>query len=489
MPLPRTTTSASVQSSVAKILMLTPEATPFASTGGLGEVLQGLPIALARAGHEVAVLLPYYPQIRAFSPQHTHRTLNITLGSHHYLADVYETEIQRVHYFFLDIPTLYQRPGMYTEGVFDFPDNHLRFGALARGALATAETLFSPAIIHCHDWTTGLLPVLLREAVGTHPAFANIKTVFTIHNLAFQGRFPRQAVADLGLDRHFKASAALYPDGSISFMKGALATCDAITTVSPTYAAEIQTPEAGCGLEDLIASRNNVLTGILNGIDSAVWDPATDPYLPAHFSATDLEGKRACKLALLQQAGLSPDRIDKPLIGVVARLTPQKGFHLLTRDPKDFLALDFSLVLLGSGDTHEEDFFRWLASSNPSRVSVQIGYSAQYAHRILAGSDLFLMPSRYEPCGLTQLYAMRFGTLPLVHATGGLNDTVTADTGFSFVPHTSPALLTCLRQALALWQTPQWTQMQAAAMQKDTSWTKPAAAYSALYSKLLAAKP
>jgi starch synthase len=468
--------------------MLGPEATPFASTGGLGEVLQGLPIALARAGHEVAVLLPYYPQVRAFSPQHTHRTLNITLGSHYFLADVYETEVQRVHYFFLDIPALYQRPGMYSEGVFDFPDNHLRFGALARGALATAETLFSPAIIHCHDWPTGLLPVLLREALGTHPAFATIKTVFTIHNLAFQGRFPREAVADLGLDRHFKSSAALYPDGSINFMKGALATCDAITTVSPTYAAEIQTPEAGCGLEELIASRGNVLTGILNGIDSALWDPATDPHLPAHFSPAALAGKRACKLALLQQAGLSVDRIDKPLIGVVARLTPQKGFQLLTRNPKDFLALDFSLVLLGSGDPHEEDFFRWLASSNPSRISVQIGYSAQYAHRILAGSDLFLMPSRYEPCGLTQLYAMRFGTLPLVHATGGLKDTVSADTGFSFVPYTAEALLSCLRQALALWHTPQWSQMQAAAMQKETSWTKPAAAYSALYAKLLAAK-
>jgi starch synthase len=474
-----------VQSGVSKILMVASEATPFASTGGLAEVLQGLPVALRRAGHQVAVLLPFYPQVRALKTTPTHRTFPVTVGPHTFRAEIHQTEVSGVHYFFLDIPKLYERPGLYGSGYSDYPDNHLRFAALARGALAVCQSFFTPRIIHCHDWHTGLLPVLLRESVGANPSLDGIKTVFTIHNLAFQGRFPRKAAADLGLNGHPTHSCAFYPDGTLGFLRGALVASDAITTVSPTYARDIQTTPGGCGLEDLLLSRRANLYGIVNGIDFEVWNPAADPYLPAHFSFQDLSGKDTCKRALLKEFGLPASRADKPLIGVVARLTPQKGFNLLMHQPEKFLKQDATLVLLGSGDAEEEDFFRWLASAYPAQVSVRIGYAARTAHQILAGADLFLMPSRYEPCGLTQLYAMRYGTLPLVHNTGGLNDTVSPETGFRFARHAPEDLLACLKGALAEWQTPAWHRKQMVAMQFDSSWRRPATEYAALYEKIL----
>jgi starch synthase len=433
----------------------------------------------------VAVLLPFYQQVRALRTTPTHRTFPVSVGPYTFQAEIHRAEASGVQYFFLDIPKLYDRPGLYGSGYSDYLDNHLRFAALARGALTVCQSIFTPRIIHCHDWHTGLLPVLLRESAGANPALAGIKTVLTIHNLAFQGRFPRRTAADLGLNGHPTHSCAFYPDGTLGFLRGGVVASDALTTVSPTYARDIQTAAGGCGLEELLRSRRADLHGIVNGIDFEVWNPATDPHLTAHFTSGNLAGKDACKQALLKEFGLPASRAAKPLIGVVARLTPQKGFNLLMHQPEKFLKQDATLVLLGSGDAEEEDFFGWLASAHPAQVSLQIGYTARTAHRILAGADLFLMPSRYEPCGLTQLYAMRYGTLPLVHTTGGLNDTVSDETGFRFARHTPEALQACLTQALAEWQTPAWQEKQSAAMQLDSSWQRPAREYAALYEKIL----
>jgi starch synthase len=374
----------------------------------------------------------------------------------------------------LDIPALFDRPGIYGEGNIDYPDNTLRYVAFCRGALAIAQNVFTPEIIHCHDWPAGILPVILREHFQTRPALMGIKTVFTIHNLAFQGPVSLDMAGALGFNGTFKYAHA-------SMLRGGLETADCLTTVSPTYARDICLPAHGCGLDDILARRRNLLHGILNGIDTDLWNPATDPSLCANFSLQDLSGKRQVKAALLQEFGLPPERMDRPLIGVVARLASQKGLDLLSRNPRQFLDLDASLILIGDGIPEEEDFFRWLAAAHPNRAAVKIGFDHGVSHRIIAGSDVLLMPSRYEPCGLTQMYAMRYGTLPLVHATGGLKDTVTTGTGFSFEIHSWRALHQCLREMTSVWGTDRWSNMQREAMETDHSWSLAAREYSKLY--------
>ncbi len=462
---------------LARILMVSAEASPFASTGGLGDVLQGLPKALAKQGHDVAVALPLYPRVRHFHPQVVQHGLRFASANRLFKADVAQMDRHGVQYFFLDVPSLFDRPGIYGEGDVDYPDNTFRYSAFCRGALGIAERLFNPEIVHCHDWPTGILPVILAEHFRAQPALMGIKTVFTIHNLAYQGPVSAANAAALGVNGTFKHAQA-------SMMRGALDMADRLTTVSPAYAREICKPGHGCGLETVLTRRKSDLQGILNGIDADLWDPASDATLPAHFSAADLSGKRACKTALLKEFGLPPERVNRPLIGVVARLAHQKGLDLLSQNPRQFLDLDASLILIGDGNPQEEDFFRWLAAAYPDQVGVKIGFNPPISHRIIAGSDVFLMPSRYEPCGLTQLYAMRYGTLPLVHATGGLKDTVNPANGFSFDVHSWRALHQALREMLRLWGTDQWRLKQANAMAADYSWNAAAAEYSKVYQAL-----
>jgi starch synthase len=454
--------------------MVSAEASPFASTGGLGDVLQGLPKALVNQGHEVAVALPLYPRVRSFNPEVVLHGLRFASANHAFTADVARVERAGVSYLFLEVPELFDRPGIYGEFDIDYPDNTFRYSALARGALAIAQSVFTPDIIHCHDWPTALLPVILAEHFHSQPALMGLKTVLTIHNLAYQGPVSRPQSIALGLNGVFKHEHA-------SMLRGGIEAATRITTVSPTYARDICQPAFGCGLDSLLSRRSADLHGILNGIDADLWDPALDPHLPAHFSKQTLSGKQDVKAALLREFGLPPERISRPLIGVVARLANQKGLDLLSQNPQQFLDLDASLILTGDGNPQEEDFFRWLAAAHPNRVATKIGFDTAQCHRIIAGSDVFLMPSRYEPCGLTQLYAMRYGTLPVVHATGGLKDTVTPETGFSFETHSWRALLHSLREMIATWGTPRWTLMQNAAMSADYSWAASAAQYSALY--------
>jgi starch synthase len=459
---------------LAQILMVSAEASPFASTGGLGDVLQGLPKALARQGHGVAVALPLYTRVRNFDPAIVLHGMRFASANRPFRADVGQLECEGVQYFFLDLPALFDRPGIYGEGDVDYPDNTFRYAAFCRGALAIAQNLFTPDVIHCHDWPTGLIPVLLHEHYHSQPALMGLKTVFTIHNLAYQGPVSASQGAALNLNGSFKLAHA-------SMLRGALETATELTTVSPTYAREIRCHNQGHGLEKVLEGRASHLQGILNGIDMDFWNPATDPNLEDHFSEAELAGKQTVKAALLREVGLAPERMNRPLIGVVARLTSQKGLDLLSQNPQQFLDLDASLIVMGDGNPQEEDFFRWLAAAHPTRVATTIGFDRVLARRVIAGSDVFLMPSRYEPCGLTQLYAMRYGTLPLVHSTGGLTDTVSLATGFLFETHSWRSLHACLRDMIKVWGTTKWTSMQRAAMSADHSWDNAASAYSKLY--------
>ncbi len=466
--------------------MVASEAAPFAKTGGLADVLGALPRALVQAGEQVAVVLPLYRRAAAANARIVYERLQFGLGPHGYSATILEQVENGVSYFFVRIPELYDRAEFYDEAGREYPDNHLRFAALCQAALGVARYLFTPNIIHGHDWQSGLLPVWLRDTYRSHPAHLGIKTVFTIHNLGYQGLFSPAALADLGLPLRLFRPEALEFYGQISFLKGGLVFSDALATVSPRYAQEIQTPAFGFGLDGLLRSRSNVLTGILNGADYISWDPATDPHIAKNFDRMHPDGKRECKRALLAEAGLPEDRLDRPLIGIVSRFARQKGFDLLMEIPNQLAAEDVSLVVLGSGERRVEDFFRVFASAYPDRVAVTIGYDDGLAHRIEAGSDMFLMPSRYEPCGLNQIYSMRYGTLPVVHATGGLDDTVDSDTGFKFQHDNPRELLDAIRTAIQVYGTPRWTEMMETAMQKDFSWQVSAAEYIRLYRALAA---
>jgi starch synthase len=464
--------------------MVSSEAAPFAKTGGLADVLGALPRALVEEGEEVAVVLPLYRRSVASNPRTVYERLQFGMGSHGYSATILEQVENGVTYFFVQIPELYDREEFYDEGGREYPDNHLRFAALCHAALGVARHLFNPGIIHCHDWQSALLPPLLRDTYRNHPAYLGIKTVFTIHNLGYQGLFPPTALADLGLPNRLFRPDALEFFGQINFLKGGLVFSDFLTTVSPRYAQEIQTPAFGFGLDGLLRARSNALIGILNGADYSSWDPATDPNIPKNFDRVHPKGKQECKRALLAEVGLADDRVASPVIGIVSRFAAQKGFDLLMQIPDQLAAEDISLVVLGSGQKRYEDFFSWFASAYPDRVALTIGYDDGLAHRIEAGSDMFLMPSRYEPCGLNQIYSMRYGTLPVVRATGGLDDTVDADTGFKFQGDNPQELLDCIRRALQVYGTPRWTQMMDAAMQRDFSWNVAAREYIRLYRRL-----
>jgi starch synthase len=464
--------------------MVSSEAAPFAKTGGLADVLGALPRALVEEGEEVAVVLPLYRRSVASNPRIVYERLQFGMGSQGYSATILEQVENGVTYFFVQIPELYDREEFYDEGGREYPDNHLRFAALCHAALGVARHLFNPGIIHCHDWQSALLPPLLRDTYRNHPAYLGIKTVFTIHNLGYQGLFPPTALADLGLPNRLFRPDALEFFGQINFLKGGLVFSDFLTTVSPRYAQEIQTPAFGFGLDGLLRARSNALIGILNGADYSSWDPATDPNIPKNFDRVHPKGKQECKRALLAEVGLADDRVASPVIGIVSRFAAQKGFDLLMQIPDQLAAEDISLVVLGSGQKRYEDFFSWFASAYPDRVALTIGYDDGLAHRIEAGSDMFLMPSRYEPCGLNQIYSMRYRTLPVVRATGGLDDTVDADTGFKFQGDNPQELLDCIRRALQVYGTPRWTQMMDAAMQRDFSWNVAAREYIRLYRRL-----
>ena len=466
--------------------MISSEAAPFAKTGGLADVVGSLPTALQAFGDEVAVVLPRYGSIDLKNARRVWENLIIHLGLAAFPVTIYQAPADHPVYL-VDCPPLFDRKGFYGDSGLDFPDNHIRFAVFARAALSIARLLFRTEIFHCHDWQSGLVPAYLRTTFASDPTFLGCRTLFTIHNLGYQGLFPKAALADVALS----PDAVYRPDGMeffgrISYIKAGIAFADALSTVSPTYAREIQTPEFGFGLDGILRDRSLALTGILNGADYLEWNPEIDPLIPARYSATDLAGKETCKRHLLQEFGLPAEAMARPLLGVVSRLTRQKGTDILAEAIGDILGEDAYLVALGTGDVEYEEFFRGMQQEYPGRVAVRIGFDDGLAHRIEAGADIFLMPSYYEPCGMNQIYSLRYGTVPVVRATGGLDDTIEEGTGFKFVEYSSKALLEAVRGAIAGFADRDgWRKMMLRGMGKDFSWKKSAAAYSQLYGRLL----
>ncbi len=465
--------------------MVSSEAAPLAKTGGLADVVGSLPSALRSFGDDVAVFIPRYGSIDLKGARRVYDSLPIHLGLARYDTAVYQAA-EEFPLYLLDCPPLYDRTGFYGESGLDYPDNHIRFAVFARAALAVARVLFLTEVFHCHDWQAGLVAAYLRTTFATDPTYLGVKTLFTIHNLGYQGLFPKSVLPQVALDPAVDRPGRMEFFGRISYIKGGIAYADAINTVSPTYAREIQTPEYGFGLDGALRARADVLTGILNGVDYREWSPDVDPLIPANYSPRDLSGKQVSKQHLIEEFGLPPEAMARPLIGIVSRFTRQKGAGLIAEVADQIVAEDVYLAVLGTGDPEYEDFFRRMAAEFPGRIAVRIGFDNRLAHLIEAGADMFLMPSQYEPCGLNQIYSLRYGTVPVVRATGGLDDTIEEGTGFKFAEYSGQALLGAVRAAIQAFADPDsWRQTMIRGMQKDFSWKASAAAYSALYRRLL----
>ena len=471
------------------ILMIASEALPFSKTGGLGDVAGALPLALGRLGHRVTLVTPKY---RAVQSQGTIRTIQVG-GIGGAIADTRLIEqplTDNVRAVLVDRPELYDRESLYGAGG-DFPDNPRRFAFLCRAALEYAvQSGEAFDILHAHDWQAGLAPVYLRTRYAAESRLSGMTSVFTIHNLAYQGNFPSDWLGPLELGPEMMSVDALEFWGQISLIKGGILFSDSVTTVSPTYAREIQTEEYGAGLDGVLATRAAVLHGILNGIDHDRWDPRRDPFLPEPYDEQSLEKKESAKRALFEL--LSPhvpfDRFPRPLVGVISRLVDQKGFDLFAEAVPSLLPSG-SFAVLGTGDLRYEKLLLDLAATYPDRFAAKIGFDESLAHLIEAAADIFLMPSRFEPCGLNQMYSMRYGTVPVVRATGGLADTVTdyndaarTGTGFTFRPYTAAAMLGAMERARAAFANSRtWKTLQVAGMRQDFSWDRSAGEYVKLY--------
>jgi starch synthase len=473
-----------------RILMVASEGMPFAKTGGLADVVGALPAALVRLGHVCDVVMPHYRDVDG----HPAGRLTITVGGHVVDVAVHVAETAGVRTIFIDHPPFFDRDHLYGASGHDYADNPLRFACLCQAALDWAlSNGHRYDVVHAHDWQGGLTPVLLAAMFRAHTAPVRMPTVFTIHNLAYQGIFDASWLPVLGLGWDLMRIDGLEYWGRISLLKAGIVFSRMITTVSPRYAEEIQQPEFGFGFDGILRSRAADLIGILSGIDYDQWDPSRDPHLPAPFDAGRLEGKRASKRAVLRAFGLpaTAETERRPLVAMISRLVDQKGFDLLAALAHELPELDATFVLLGAGERRYEDFWLALAARHSDRVGTRIGFDEPLAHLTEAGADLFLMPSRFEPCGLNQMYSLRYGTLPLVRATGGLYDSVRnydpdtgEGTGFTFDEYSPSALLGTLRWALGVYaNAPAWRRMQQAGMAQDFSWDTSARQYVTVYER------
>ncbi len=495
-----------------RVVVAASEVAGFAKTGGLADVAAALPRALARMGNQVAVVMPYYAAIRRskIPVERTSVTLPVPMGPRVLACRLYRAHlpntdvpvylIEHEPYFDRDDPAagrgLYQQQMGYYKS--DYADNAERFVFFARSVMELVPHLgFSPDVIHANDWQTGLIPVFLKEIYRTQPGYQKIRTVFTIHNIAYQGNFGRPVMNITGLPPWLFNPTQLEFHSFLNFLKGGIVFADAVTTVSPTYAREIQTAEFGYGLEGLLAGVHSKLSGIVNGCDYEHWDPVADRHIAAPYtSKTVFENKPLCKADLQRRFHL-PEEPRTPMLGVVARLVSQKGIDLVMSAAPGFLDLGCQMVVLGDGDHEFHDQLQAFRDKHPYQVGIYLGFDEARAHMIEAGSDLFLMPSRYEPCGLNQMYSLRYGTPPVVRSTGGLADTVVnatlenmADkraTGFSFNDYTAGALYETVKWALTLYRDRpiDFQQIVQTGMAQDWSWDRSAAAYEALYRKLM----
>ena len=474
--------------SAMKILFVASEGLPYSKTGGLADVVEALPKALRALGHDVAVLLPRYHANQVASILIS--SVTVGLGDTVRFPAIAEAApVDGVRYFFVDDPPFFDRPELYGDREGDYPDNAERYAEFSRVAIEFMKRVWLPDVVHCHDWQTGLIPVLLRKQHADDPAVRSLPVVFTIHNIAYQGVFDAAVLPRLGLPDALFSVDALEFFGKVNFLKGGLIYADYLTTVSRRYAKEIQTAEYGNGLEGVIHSRGDRLVGILNGVDYSAWNPETDKLIARNYSAENLAGKKVCRKDLLAEFRLPEAGAARPVVGIVSRFADQKGFDLIAEVADDLMKEHLALVVLGTGQAEYERFFRQLAEKYPERAGVKIGYDNILAHKIEAGADMFLMPSRYEPCGLNQIYSLRYGTVPIVRATGGLDDTIQnfvpktqQGTGFKFEEYSGQALLQCVRTALGMYgDAKAWRALQANGMAKDFSWRASAASYVTLY--------
>jgi len=481
-----------------RVLFVAPEGIPFAKTGGLADVVGTLPYALQKLGVEVKVLLPYYGAVKQgkIPTVAVAEDLEAPLPEPLNLSfDLMAPSSPDYPFWFVARDEFYERSQLYGTARGDYFDNLERFAFFSAAVLPSCRAMeFKPDVIHCHDWQSSLVPVYLKNLWGgKEEVLSGTRSLLTIHNLAYQGLFAKGRFPRLGLDWSLFGINGLEYYNRINLLKGGIVFADAITTVSPRYSEEIQTPEFGYGLEGVLRQRAAALHGILNGVDYREWSPDTDPLLPANYSRDDLKGKAANKAALMEAFGLSKKLARAPILAMISRLADQKGFDLLAQVLPQLMTQELMVVILGTG---EERYHRWLAAEAPKypgKLGVMVAFDNQLAHLIEAGADMFLMPSRYEPCGLNQIYSMKYGTIPVVRATGGLADTVTPvgrpiepGTGFVFDDYDPEAFLKAIHTALEAYKDQKlWRRLMQNAMAQDFSWTKSARAYLELYRQLV----
>jgi starch synthase len=475
-----------------RITFVASECVPFSKTGGLADVVGALPPALAAIGHDVQVYLPKYRQTKLTSPRTLLRSVTVPFDDEYRFCSVLDGGTHAgVKFYFIDYPPFFDREHLYGTPAGDYSDNAERFALFSRAVIETSKIFGAPDVFHCHDWQSALLPILLKTLYAEDPAFRGVSSVFTIHNMGYQGQFPPETLPLLMLPWDLFTIDKMEFYGKVNFLKGALVFSDFITTVSKKYSQEIQTSEYGFGLEGVLRSRAATVTGILNGVDYDVWSPQKDTFIKAQYSPDDLSGKLSCKQDLLAAFGAPSADLHLPVIGIVSRFAAQKGFDLIAQVIDRLAREEMIIVALGTGDKEYEDLFRRLNAQFPQKILIKIGFDNGLAHKIEAGSDMFLMPSRYEPCGLNQIYSLKYGTVPVVRATGGLDDTIepwdprtNRGTGFKFSEYTGEALAATIRQALAAYKDQNsWHTLMRNGMGKDFSWTNSAREYVRIYEK------
>lgn len=480
-----------------KILFVASEVAPFAKTGGLADVTGSLPRELKRLGHDVRIVLPFYKTVAKgdFPVRKIRKSVEVPLGDAVHKGLLRQSALDDIPVYFLANREYFHRDSLYGTPAGDYPDNHQRFAFFCRGVLELLKRLdYRPDVLHCHDWQTALVPFLLKHEHAADPFFANMATVLTIHNLAFQGMFPAESLAAMGLDSAFFTIDLLEYYGKVNLLKGGILAADQVNTVSETYCTEILTEEEGCGLAGVLLTRRGELSGILNGLDYTEWDPATDREIARNYTASALAGKAANKKALQKMLGFEPDA-GIPLIGMVSRLTAQKGFDLVAEILPRLAAEELQLVVLGTGEERYVRQFAELRAQGVKNVLLRAGFDPPLARQIYAGSDMFLMPSHFEPCGLGQLIALRYGAVPVVRKTGGLADTVVDErdgrepNGFSFAEYSASALWETIGRAAAAYRDAEgWKKIVRRGMNSDFSWKRSAARYEELYQRGLARK-
>ncbi len=474
------------------IAFIASECVPFSKTGGLADVVGALPRALATLGHQVSVYVPRYRQTKLADPQVVARSITVPFDDKYRFASVVNAgNGGGVRCYFVDYPEYFDRDALYGTSAGDYPDNAERFALFSRAVLEASKILGVPQVFHCHDWQSALVPVMLRTLYAEDPAFDDVATVFTIHNMGYQGLFPADILPLLMLPWDLLTISKMEFFGQVNFLKGALVFSDYITTVSKKYSNEIQTTEFGFGLEGVLRNRAATVTGILNGVDYDEWSPQTDKFAVTKYSPQDLGGKRQCKQDLLNAFGIPQADVKLPVIGIVSRFAAQKGFDLIAQIMDRLAREELIITALGAGDKPYEEMFQRLTRQFPNKIAVKVAYDNAIAHKIEAGADMFLMPSRYEPCGLNQIYSLKYGTVPIVRATGGLDDTIEPwdartgkGTGFKFSEYTGEALLATIKQALVAYRDQSsWQTLMRNGMGRDFSWGASAREYGKIYER------